>query len=173
MATSRKPAFWWRAPASGPVASARLAAAKLNPWAADLEANAKQLRWAVPADERLVFVHAAAAPYGHVTVLLDHNAVIVNLDPAYRTGSIVLPNPLALTSFAARPWTLVALVGGRERGGGLKRQPHAQRRLGFAISLSRGASRGPVMPSGTRDAPLISTAGSREETHPPPLGRSG
>lgn len=97
---------------------ARLAAAKLDPWAADLEASAKRLGWAVPAAERLsgdlVFDHAAAQPYGHVGVLLDHSTVLENIDPAYRPGSIILPNHLALTPFRARPWTLVARVGGRE-----------------------------------------------------------
>lgn len=96
----------------------RLKAAQRNKWAADMEASVKQLGWAIPAAERLpgdlVFNHEAAAPVGHVGVLLDHNTVLENIDPAYRPGSIILPNHLALTPYASRPWTLVARVGGRE-----------------------------------------------------------
>ncbi len=97
---------------------ARLAAAKLSPWAADLEASVKRLGWAVRLGDRLpgdlVFDHAAAAPYGHVGVLLDHSTVLENIDPSYRKGSIHLPNSLSLTPLESRPWTLVARLPGGE-----------------------------------------------------------
>lgn len=100
--TSRRP---------GPAAE-RLAAAKRDPWAADLEASAKTLGWAVPASDRqpgyLVFNHNAAVPYGHVGILIDRDVVLENIDRAFRPGSIHLGNSLSLTEFRSRPWTLVA-----------------------------------------------------------------
>jgi len=93
----------------------RVAAARLDPWAADMEASAKQLGWQVPGVERqagdLVFNHAVAAPIGHVGVLISRDVVLENIDPAFRPGSVHLGHhSLSLTPYAALPWTLVARV---------------------------------------------------------------
>lgn len=93
----------------------RLSEARLDPWAADLEASAKALGWAVPSAFRrpgdLVFNHAAAAPVGHVGILLSRGMVIEQIHPSYRPGSIHLAHgSLSITPFASRPWTLVARV---------------------------------------------------------------
>src|SRR5690625_5616425 len=91
----------------------RLAAARLDPGAADLEASAKQLGWQVPGVERqagdLVFNHAAAAPVGHVGVLISRDVVLENIDPAFRPAGVHLgQHSLSLTPYAAVPWALVA-----------------------------------------------------------------
>jgi|SRR5690625_1095064 len=93
----------------------RLRAAWLDPWAADLEASAKQLGWQVPGVERqagdLVFNHAAAAPVGHVGILIARDVVLENIDERFRPRSVHLGHhSLSLTPFVAQPWTLVARV---------------------------------------------------------------
>ena len=92
-----------------------LKAAQSDKWAADVEASAKRLGWPVPSLLRkpgdLVFNHAAAAPVGHVGILLTRDIVIENIHPSFRVGSIHLNHgSLSLTPYAARPWTLVARV---------------------------------------------------------------
>lgn len=96
-------------------AEERLAAARLDPWAADLEASAKALGWHVPGVERLpgdlVFNHAAAAPVGHVGVLISRDVVLENIDPDFRPRSVHLGHhSLSLTLYGSLPWTLVARV---------------------------------------------------------------
>lgn len=93
----------------------RLHAARLDPWAADMEASVKQLGWPVPGAERqagdLVFNHAAAAPVGHVGVLIARDVVLENISPRYRPNSVHLGHhSLSLTPYASQPWTLVARV---------------------------------------------------------------
>lgn len=93
----------------------RLNEAKVDPWAADMEASAKALGWGVPALLRkpgdLVFDHNAAAPIGHVGVLISRDMVLENIHRTYRPGSIHLPHgSLSITPYSARPWTLVARV---------------------------------------------------------------
>ena len=96
----------------------RLNEAKVDPWAADMEASAKQLAWGIPAILRkpgdLVFDHNAAAPIGHVGVLVSRDMVLENIHRKYRPGSIHLGHgSLSLTPYEARPWTLVARVRDR------------------------------------------------------------
>lgn len=90
----------------------RLAEARADPWAADLERSMKLQGLAVPALLRrggdLVFNHLASEPVGHVGILLDRNWLVESVDPRYRPDSINLPGCLSLTPFASRPWTLVA-----------------------------------------------------------------
>jgi hypothetical protein len=90
----------------------RLAEARADPWASDLEASAKQLGFAVPgllrAGGDLVFNHLASEPVGHVGILLDRNWVVESVDPRYRPDSINLPGCLSLTPYGSRGWTLVA-----------------------------------------------------------------
>lgn len=92
----------------------RLREAKVDPWASDFEASAKRLGWAVPALLRkpgdLVFNHNAAAPIGHVGILLSRSLVIENIHPSYRPRSVHLPNSVSITPFSSLPWTLVARV---------------------------------------------------------------
>lgn len=93
----------------------RLTAAKRDPWAADMEASAKALGWPVPGVDRqpgdLVFNHAAAAPYGHVGILIARDVVLENIAPVNRPGSIHLGHhSLSLTPYSAVPWTLVARI---------------------------------------------------------------
>jgi len=94
--------------------AANLREAKADPWAADLEASAKRLGWAIPSLLRkpgdLVFDHRAAAPIGHVGILLSRGLVIENIHPTFRPKSIHLGNSISITPFASRPWTLVARV---------------------------------------------------------------
>lgn len=92
-----------------------LKAAQSDKWAADIEASAKKLGWPVPALLRkpgdLVFNHLAAAPVGHVGILLTRGTVLENIHPSFRPDSIHLGHgSLSITPFAARPWTLVARV---------------------------------------------------------------
>lgn len=88
------------------------------PWAADLEASMKQLGLAVPFEERkpgdLIFNHNAAAPIGHVGLLLGRDLIAENINPNYRPQSILLPRFLALTE--VRHWhpTLVARIPPKE-----------------------------------------------------------
>lgn len=93
----------------------RLAEARQDPWAADMEAAAKALGWAIPSAFRragdLVFDHSAAAPVGHVGILLSRGMVIEQIHPRFRPTSIHLSHgSLSITPYAARPWTLVARV---------------------------------------------------------------
>lgn len=94
--------------------AANLREAKADPWAADLEASAKKLGWAIPAVLRtpgdIVFCHEAAKPLGHVAIVLSRNLVIENVHPNYRPNSIHLANSLSITPYEAVPWTLVARV---------------------------------------------------------------
>lgn len=94
--------------------AANLREAKTDPWAADLEASAKKLGWAIPALLRkpgdVVFCHEAAKPVGHVAIVLSRGLVIENIHPNYRPNSIHLGNSLSITPYAAAPWTLVARV---------------------------------------------------------------
>lgn len=101
--------------ARGGTPEQNLKAAQSDKWAADIEASAKRLGWPVPSLLRkpgdLVFNHAAAAPVGHVGILLTRDIVIENIHPSYRVGSIHLNHgSLSLTPFSSRPWTLVARV---------------------------------------------------------------
>ncbi|MCK9513794.1 MAG: hypothetical protein M0R28_21565 [Pigmentiphaga sp.] len=90
----------------------RLAEARADPWASDLERSMKLQGLAVPALLRrggdLVFDHRAAEPIGHVGILLDRNWVVESIHPANRPTSINLPNFVSITPYSARPWTLVA-----------------------------------------------------------------
>lgn len=104
----------------GGTESERLANARANPWAADMEASAKKLDWGIPFHARqagdLLFNHRAAEPYGHVAVLLDRDTVLENVDLAFRPASIHLGPALALTPVEALPWTLAARVPPVEGG---------------------------------------------------------
>ena len=96
----------------------RLAEARLDPWASDIERSAKLKGLAVPAILRrggdLVFNHHASEPVGHVGILLDRNWVVESIDPRFRPESINLPGLITLTPFASRTWTLVARLPGGE-----------------------------------------------------------
>jgi len=101
--------------ARGGTDAENLKAAQSDKWASDIERSAKQLGWAVPSAFRrpgdLVFNHNAAAPVGHVGILLSRGMVLENIHPSYRPGSIHLAHgSLSITPFASRPWTLVARV---------------------------------------------------------------
>ncbi|HEX6938712.1 MAG TPA: hypothetical protein VF158_04825 [Longimicrobiales bacterium] len=90
----------------------RAAAARQDPWAADLEASMKTLSLGVPFAERrpgdLLFNHRAAEPYGHVAVLLDRDTVLENVELAFRPKSVRLGEALVLTRVSDLPWTLCA-----------------------------------------------------------------
>lgn len=93
----------------------RLLEARVDPWAADMEASAKALGWPVMGILRqagdLVFDHKAAEPVGHVGVLISKDMVLENIHRKYRPGSIHLGHgSLSITAYSARPWTLVARV---------------------------------------------------------------
>jgi len=93
----------------------RLAEARQDPYAADMEASAKALGWAIPSAFRragdLVFDHNAAKPVGHVGVLIGRGMVLEQIHPKFRPTSIHLGHgSLSVTPYAARPWTLVARV---------------------------------------------------------------
>ena len=100
--------------------SERLANARANPWAADMEASAKKLDWGIPFHARqagdLLFNYRALEPYGHVAVLLDRDTVLENVDLAFRPNSIHIGPALALTPVEALPWTLAARVPPLEGG---------------------------------------------------------
>lgn len=91
----------------------RLQEAMKDKWAADIEASMKKLGFAVPALLRqpgdLVFNYRAAAPIGHVGILLTRDIVLENIRPSYRPQSIILSHgSLALTPYSSQPWTLTA-----------------------------------------------------------------
>jgi len=90
----------------------RLAEAKEDPWAADLERSMKLLGMTVPAMFRkpgdLVFNYRGAAPMGHVAVLLTRDMVIENIHPNFRPHSIHLKPFLSITPYKSLPWTLTA-----------------------------------------------------------------
>lgn len=92
----------------------RLAAARLDPHAADLEASLKRQGLGVPWSERqagdLAFNYNAAAPYGHVAVLIDRDTVVENIDPRYRKSSVDTGGYVHLTRLSDRPWTLIARI---------------------------------------------------------------
>lgn len=96
----------------------RLAEARLDPWASDIERSMKLAGLAAPALLRrggdLVFNFEASAPIGHVGILLDRNWVVESVNAAYRPESINLPNLISLTPYSSRPWTLVARLPGGE-----------------------------------------------------------
>lgn len=96
----------------------RLAEARLDPWASDIERSMKLQGLTVLALARrggdLVFNHLASEPIGHVGILLDRNWVVESIDPRHRPDSINLPNFVSLTPYASRPWTLVARLPGGE-----------------------------------------------------------
>ena len=83
-----------------------------TPWASDLEASMKKLGYAVPLGERqpgdLIFNHQAAAPIGHVAVLIDRDTVLENINPAYRPKSVHLGRYLSLTPLEHFRRTLLA-----------------------------------------------------------------
>lgn len=85
---------------------------RADPWAADLEASVKELQLNVPIFDRLpgdiVFNHLAAAPYGHVGILVERGLVLENIRHAYRPDSVHLDPHMALTPFEHFPITLVA-----------------------------------------------------------------
>ena len=91
----------------------RLREAWVSPWAADIERSMKVLGLGVPALLRrpgdLVFNHNAAAPVGHVGILLSRDLVVENINRSYRRQSVHLPRgSLSVTPFKSLPWTLVA-----------------------------------------------------------------
>lgn len=92
----------------------RLKEAQEDPWASDMERSMKLLGMAVPALLRkpgdLVFNYHAAAPIGHVGILLSRGLVIENIHPTYRKNSVHLGNSISITPYASLPWTLVARV---------------------------------------------------------------
>lgn len=92
----------------------RLAAARKDVWASDMEASAKLGGWGVPfADRRpgdLLFNYRAAEPQGHVAILIDRNTVIENAPQGNRPISIHLPNSMCITPVEALSWTLAARV---------------------------------------------------------------
>lgn len=97
----------------------RLAAARVDPWAADMEASFKKLSMGVPYSERmpgdLVFDHNAAAPFGHVAVLLDRDTIVENIDPRFRPASLHLRHgSLSVTPLWERRWTLVVRLRSHE-----------------------------------------------------------
>lgn len=103
----------------GGTPTANLKAAQSDKWAADIEASAKKLGWPAPAILRkpgdLVFNHAAAAPVGHIGILLTRDVVLENIHPSFRPDSIHLSHSsLSITPYASRPWTLVARLPGGE-----------------------------------------------------------
>lgn len=105
--------------ARGGTDAQNLAAAKQDKWASDIERSAKLLGWPVPAILRkpgdLVFNHKAAAPVGHVGILLTRDVVLENIHPSFRPDSIHLSHSsLSITPYASRPWTLVARLPGGE-----------------------------------------------------------
>ena len=83
-----------------------------DPWASDLEASMKHLRYTIPVDERqagdLIFNHKAAQPYGHVGILIDQNTVLENIRNEYRPHSIHLGRYLSLTPLEHFKHTLIA-----------------------------------------------------------------
>lgn len=91
----------------------RLLEARADPWASDIESSMKRLGLGVPAALRkpgdLVFNYRAAAPIGHVGVLLTRDMVLENIRPDYRPSSVHLAHgSLSITPYAALPLTLVA-----------------------------------------------------------------
>lgn len=92
----------------------RLREARADPWAADVERSMKQLGLGVPALLRkpgdLVFNYHAAAPIGHVGILLTRDMVLENIRPDFRKGKSVhlKHGSLSITPYEALPWTLVA-----------------------------------------------------------------
>lgn len=98
--------------------SDRLGEAWKDPWAADIERSMKVLGMGVPALLRkpgdLVFNYHAAAPIGHVGLLLTRDLVVENIRPTYRAGSIHLSvGSLSITPYSKHPWTLVARLRDR------------------------------------------------------------
>lgn len=91
----------------------RLREAWLDPWASDIERSMKVLGLGVPAMLRkpgdLVFNYHAAAPIGHVGILLTRDLVVENIHPNYRPLSIHLAHgSLSITPYNTQAWTLVA-----------------------------------------------------------------
>lgn len=90
----------------------RQQAAKLDPWASDLEASVKKLGLAIPFMLRkpgdLIFNHNGAKPYGHVGILITRDLVLENIDPNYRPKSTHLTHSMSVTPVRNHPWTLVA-----------------------------------------------------------------
>jgi hypothetical protein len=88
------------------------------PYAADIEASMKLLRYAVPFEERragdLIFNHRLAAPVGHVGLLLDRSSVLENTTPKNRPHSLLLGRSLCLTPVEHFETTLVARLQPRE-----------------------------------------------------------
>lgn len=97
----------------------RVQAARLDPWASDLEASMKQHQpsLSIPATERqagdLVFDHTVANGVGHVGILISPDWVIENINPVHRPYGIRTPvknlviSPYQFPYEQAR-WTLVA-----------------------------------------------------------------
>jgi hypothetical protein len=90
----------------------RLAAARLDPHAADLEASLKRqglgVPWAARQAGDLAFNINAAAPFGHVAVLVGRDLCVENIDPRYRKDSLDTGQYVHLTRLQDRPWTLIA-----------------------------------------------------------------
>lgn len=94
----------------------RLKAARLDPWASDLERSLKMQGLGVPWADRqagdLCFNANALEPFGHVGVLIDQNLCVELIDPRFRKGSIHVGRNAHVTRLQDRPWTLIARLPG-------------------------------------------------------------
>lgn len=83
-----------------------------TPWAADVERTMKIKGYHLPPaylrQGDIVFNHTAAAPVGHVGIMLDDHTVLENVDIGSRDASIKLPSGLVITPRSHFKITLVA-----------------------------------------------------------------
>jgi hypothetical protein len=83
-----------------------------TPWAADVERTMKIRNYHLPLvylrQGDIVFNHDAAAPIGHVGIMLDDNTVLENIDIGYRANSVKLPSGLVITPRRYFKMTLAA-----------------------------------------------------------------
>jgi hypothetical protein len=89
----------------------RLAAARTDPYASDLEASMKRLGLAIPGEAKLpgdlVFDYERAKPIGHTGIYLGNNLVLEVVSPAHRPRSFTRRN-ICLTPYPDWTPTLVA-----------------------------------------------------------------
>lgn len=82
------------------------------PWAADVERTMKIRNYALPLayikGGDIVFNYNAAAPVGHIAIMLDKNTVLENVDIRSRKHSVLLQSGLVLTPREHFEITLVA-----------------------------------------------------------------
>lgn len=89
----------------------RLAAARADPYASDLEASMKRLGLAIPGEAKqpgdLVFDYERAKPIGHTGIYLGNNLILEVVSPAHRPRSFSRAN-ICLTPYPDWSPTLVA-----------------------------------------------------------------